>query len=155
MVPNISSEVVLQLKNLKPGNCIAFGSAFKVPTIMYVDLPDPRPLSNNVDLEKVWYQEPKKEINNTNIQQTQTNINPQNIYQEVRPMQPVDSQNVQVLGSSQNTILPQYNITSQVPIQNVEQHTQPTSPIVSTGLTQQTNIPSQSTPKYVIPGNNS
>ena len=55
MIPNISSEVVLQLKNLKPGNCIAFGSAFKVPTVMYIDLPDPRPLSNNVDLEVVWY----------------------------------------------------------------------------------------------------
>ena len=38
MVPNVSSEIVLQLKNLKPGNCIAFGSAFKVPTIMYIDL---------------------------------------------------------------------------------------------------------------------
>ena len=55
MVPNVSNEIVLQLKNLKPGNCIAFGSAFKVPTPMYVDLPNPRPLSNNVDLEKVWY----------------------------------------------------------------------------------------------------
>ena len=55
MVPNVSNEIVLQLKNLKPGNCIAFGSAFKVPTPLYVDLPNPRPLSNNVDLEKVWY----------------------------------------------------------------------------------------------------
>ena len=59
MVPNISSEIVLQLKNLKPGNCIAFGSAFKVPTIMYIEEPNPRPLSNNVDLETVWY--PKEE----------------------------------------------------------------------------------------------
>ena len=56
MVPNITSEIVLQLKNLKPGNCIAFGSAFKVPVSMHIDLPDPRPLSNNVDLEKVWYE---------------------------------------------------------------------------------------------------
>lgn len=56
MVPNVSSEIVLQLKNLKPGNCIAFGSAFKVPTSMYIDLPNPRPLSNNVDLENVWYE---------------------------------------------------------------------------------------------------
>ena len=56
MVPNISSEIVLQLKNLKPGNCIAFGSAFKVPTSIYVDLPNPQPLSNNVDLENVWFQ---------------------------------------------------------------------------------------------------
>ena len=58
MVPNISNEIVLQLKNLKPGNCITFGTAFKVPTSMYIDLPNPRPLSNNVDLEKVWYEMP-------------------------------------------------------------------------------------------------
>ncbi len=56
MVPNISSEIVQQLKSLKPGNCIAFGNAFKVPISMYIDLPNPRPLSNNVDLEVVWYQ---------------------------------------------------------------------------------------------------
>ena len=55
MVPNVSNEIVLQLKNLKPGNAIAFGSAFKVPTQLYIDLPNPRPLSNNVDLENVWY----------------------------------------------------------------------------------------------------
>ncbi len=55
MVPNVSSEIVLQLKNLKPGNCIAFGTAFKVPTSMYIDIPNPRPLSNNVNLENVWY----------------------------------------------------------------------------------------------------
>ena len=60
MVPNVSTEIVLQLKNLKPGNCIAFGSAFKVPTQLYVDLPNPRPLSNNVDLENVWYNDIKE-----------------------------------------------------------------------------------------------
>ena len=67
MVPNISQEIVLQLKNLKPGNCIAFGSAFKVPTSMYIDLPNPRPLSNNVDLEKVWYQSPSAAPTPTNV----------------------------------------------------------------------------------------
>ncbi|MBQ9018733.1 MAG: ATP-binding protein [Bacilli bacterium] len=67
MVPNISSEVVLELKNLKPGNCIAFGSAFKVPTVMYMDLPNPRPLSNNVDLVDVWYRDENKEEVNNNI----------------------------------------------------------------------------------------
>lgn len=65
MVPNVSSEVVLQLKNLKPGNCIAFGNAFKVPTSMYIDIPNPRPLSNNVDLETVWYE--KKNEGTTNV----------------------------------------------------------------------------------------
>ena len=68
MVPNVSSEIVLQLKNLKPGNCIAFGSAFKVPTSMYIDLPNPRPLSNNVDLEKVWYTNQTSNINQVNVQ---------------------------------------------------------------------------------------
>ena len=60
MVPNVSNEIVLQLKNLKPGNAIAFGSAFKVPTQLYIDLPNPRPLSNNVDLENVWYNDIKE-----------------------------------------------------------------------------------------------
>ena len=55
MVPNISSEILEQLKNLKPGNCIAFGNAFKVPVSMYIPIPNPRPLSNNVDLKNVWY----------------------------------------------------------------------------------------------------
>ena len=68
MVPNISSEIVLQLKNLKPGNCIAFGSAFKVPTSMYIDIPNPRPLSNNVDLDTVWYATENQETNQ-NVQQ--------------------------------------------------------------------------------------
>ncbi len=57
MIPNISEEVVVQLKNLKAGNCIAFGQAFKIPTVMYLELPDPTPLSNNVDLKSVWYKE--------------------------------------------------------------------------------------------------
>ena len=72
MVPNVSTEIMLQLKNLKPGNCIAFGSAFKVPTVMYMDLPNPMPLSENVDLINVWYKDnaPKNLIQDTNdIQQ--------------------------------------------------------------------------------------
>lgn len=63
MIPNISEEVVSQLKNLKAGNCIAFGQAFKVPTVMYFELPNPSPLSNNVDLKSVWYKE-KEQANN-------------------------------------------------------------------------------------------
>ena len=55
MVPNISSEVVQQLKSLQPGNCIAFGSAFKIPISMHVEFPKPAPNSNNVDLATVWY----------------------------------------------------------------------------------------------------
>ena len=54
MVPNISMEIVDQVKNLKPGNCVAFGSAFRVPTSLYVEKPNPTPLSNNVDVSSVW-----------------------------------------------------------------------------------------------------
>ncbi len=55
MVPSISLEVANQLKNLKPGNCIAFGSAFKVPINMYFEKANPEPLSNNVDITNIWY----------------------------------------------------------------------------------------------------
>ena len=55
MVPSISLEVANQLKNLKPGNAIAFGSAFKVPISLYFKKADPEPLSNNVDIANIWY----------------------------------------------------------------------------------------------------
>ena len=69
MVPNVSDEIVLQMKNLKPGNAIAFGSAFKVPTVLYIPLPDPMPLSNNVDLEKVWYAQAQQTITPQQVMQ--------------------------------------------------------------------------------------
>ncbi len=56
MVPDISKEVVEHLKSLKPGNCIAFGQAFKLPISMHFDKPNPEPLSNNVDITAIWYQ---------------------------------------------------------------------------------------------------
>ena len=89
MVPNISSEIVLQLKNLKPGNCIAFGTAFKVPTSMYIDLPNPRPLSNNVDLEKVWY-EPQVTTGSMDVSAIMaTQMPQQQMMQQAAPQQPV------------------------------------------------------------------
>ena len=67
MVPNISIEIVQQLKNLKPGNCIAFGNAFKVPVSMYIDLPNPRPISNNVDIVGVWFNTAEPTMINSNL----------------------------------------------------------------------------------------
>ena len=78
MVPNITNEIVLQLKNLKPGNCIAFGNAFKVPISMYIEIPNPRPSSDNVNLESVWYKEPVL-FNATELQEMNDNNNNQNI----------------------------------------------------------------------------
>ncbi len=72
MVPNVSMEIVQQLKNLKPGNCIAFGNAFKVPVSMYIDLPNPRPMSNNVDIGAVWFT-PNVNTSNQVVQAPTTN----------------------------------------------------------------------------------
>lgn len=55
MVPNVSEMMVEQLKTLKPGNCMAFGSAFKVPVSMYFEKPNPEPLSNSANLENIWF----------------------------------------------------------------------------------------------------
>jgi len=57
MVPNVSDEIVAHLKNLQPGNAIAFGSAFKVPVDIKVDMPNPEPKSSSSNIVKVWYGE--------------------------------------------------------------------------------------------------
>ena len=55
MIPNITSEVSQKLKLLQPGTCIAFGSSFSFPIILKFDIPNPSPLSENVNIEKIWY----------------------------------------------------------------------------------------------------
>ena len=55
MVPNITQEVVKRLRILQPGNCIAFCSAFKVPVLVRVDMPDPAPSSNSCEIGKMWF----------------------------------------------------------------------------------------------------
>ena len=56
MVPSVSSAIMESLKTLQPGNCIAFGSAFKVPTAMHIERPNPEPLSNSANIQNIWYQ---------------------------------------------------------------------------------------------------
>jgi uncharacterized protein len=55
MVPNITEEMVPKFKVLQPGNCVAFGVAFKLPMQLKLDMPSPTPLSQNVDISKCWY----------------------------------------------------------------------------------------------------
>lgn len=131
MVPNVSSEIVLQLKNLKPGNCIAFGSAFRVPTSMYVDLPNPRPLSNNVDLEKVWY-EVKGPISEQQvaITQQQNNVSSvmeqqiQTVQTQPAPPMPSNIQSVQQVMPSQTMQAPQPAMTVARPAMPAPQQVQ-------------------------------
>ena len=55
MVPFITDEIVEKMKGLQPGTCVVFGSAFKLPTIVKMEMPYPQPMSQNVDVSKLWY----------------------------------------------------------------------------------------------------
>ncbi|MBE6140597.1 MAG: DUF87 domain-containing protein [Firmicutes bacterium] len=54
MLPNISQDVIEKMKILQPGTCVAFGSAFKIPMICKLDMPDPRPFSASCDVSAYW-----------------------------------------------------------------------------------------------------
>ena len=55
MVPNITNEVVKRLRILQPGNCIGFGSAFKVPVLIKLEMPNPEPSSASCDIIDSWF----------------------------------------------------------------------------------------------------
>ena len=59
MVPNITNEIVKRLRILQPGTCIGFGSAFKVPVLIHMDMPDPAPSSNSCDISARWFVDKK------------------------------------------------------------------------------------------------
>jgi hypothetical protein len=54
MVPNINSEVIEKQKTLQSGTCLGFGSSFKIPVIVKLDMPNPAPLSSNSNVIKFW-----------------------------------------------------------------------------------------------------
>ena len=54
MVPNISDDVVEKQKTLQSGTCLGFGSAFKIPLIVKLKMPDPMPKSGNCDVVSIW-----------------------------------------------------------------------------------------------------
>ncbi len=52
---NVSEETIEKIKNLLPGTAIVFGTSFKVPLLVKLDLPDPMPKSTSVDIVNKWY----------------------------------------------------------------------------------------------------
>ena len=54
MLPNISADIVEKQKTLQPGTCMAFGGAFKIPTIVRMKMPDPAPSSSSCDVFTTW-----------------------------------------------------------------------------------------------------
>ena len=56
---NVSAEVVEKIKDAKPGSTMCFGTAFSIPILANLELPDPMPISRSVDITTVWYNEIK------------------------------------------------------------------------------------------------
>ena len=137
MVPNVSQEIVLQLKNLKPGNCIAFGTAFKVPTSMYIDIPNPRPLSNNVNLEAVWYELNNSGLNNGVVQQMTSNSPDSVSTIMAQQVNKANNLNMQTLSSTQQPVIQK---PIQQPVQQpVPQNIQAPLPVQPQALKEITN----------------
>ena len=55
MLPNVTEEIVSKFKILQPGSCVVFGVAFKLALQLKLDMPNPTPLSQNIDMANSWY----------------------------------------------------------------------------------------------------
>lgn len=67
MVPNVTPEIVKNFKLLQPGNCIAFGNAFKVPILVKMDMPIPAPNSSSCDISGIWFKKEQKVVGNQDL----------------------------------------------------------------------------------------
>lgn len=54
MLPNISGDVIDKLTSLQSGTMVTFGTAFKIPIIVKMDMPNPAPYSSNCDVTARW-----------------------------------------------------------------------------------------------------
>ena len=52
---NITTDVIKKVKLLQPGTCIAFGSGFKLPSLIKLDMPNPAPSSSSCDISNAWF----------------------------------------------------------------------------------------------------
>lgn len=54
MIPNITEDIIEKQKSLQVGNCLVFGSGFKIPLIAKLDVPNPVPQSSSCDVVDKW-----------------------------------------------------------------------------------------------------
>ena len=52
---NITDITFEKLKSFLPGNALVFGTTFKLPLLVKVDLPNPMPESTSVNISDEWY----------------------------------------------------------------------------------------------------
>ncbi|MEG0026262.1 MAG: ATP-binding protein [Bacilli bacterium] len=55
VLPNITKELTKKLKVLPPGTCVAFGSAFKIPSLIKMAMPSPAPSSSSALISDMWF----------------------------------------------------------------------------------------------------
>lgn len=55
VIPNITDEIVERMNTLEPGFCMAFGSAFKIPTLIQMEMPNPAPNSSSCNISNIWF----------------------------------------------------------------------------------------------------
>ena len=55
MVPSVTMDIIKKIKILQPGTCIAFGTGFKIPAIIKLDMPNPSPSSSSCDISSIWF----------------------------------------------------------------------------------------------------
>ncbi len=107
MLPNISQDVIDKMKVLQPGTCVSFGTAFKIPLICKLEMPNPRPYSSSCDVSTYWSTNNniidnifgnKKAKNTSQPPQPQPEVQPepapqQAVQQQVQTQQPVNEEN--------------------------------------------------------------
>ncbi len=54
MLPNVSADIIEKLNSLQAGTLVSFGSAFKIPLLIKMDLPNPLPYSANCNVIERW-----------------------------------------------------------------------------------------------------
>ena len=55
MIPFVDEDLIEKIKVLQTGNCLTFGSAFNLPTIVKVDLASPAPSSSSCNISEKWF----------------------------------------------------------------------------------------------------
>lgn len=54
MIPNITEDTIEKQKSLQVGNCLVFGSGFRIPLIARLEMPNPMPQSSSCDVVNRW-----------------------------------------------------------------------------------------------------
>ncbi len=52
---NVNIETINKIKSLPPGSALTFGTAFKLPLVANLELPNPMPESTSVNISEKWY----------------------------------------------------------------------------------------------------